>query len=83
MNLKIGDNPKLLKKIITNKKSGMNWFFVLLIVTIVEVHVLIFDVCVSKWCYNCKNFAHKMFLNSFILVCQLMQFSDIATIQKY
>ncbi len=38
--------------------------FLLIIVTIVEVHVLILDVCVSKWCYCFKGFVHKMFLNA-------------------
>ncbi len=56
-------------------------FFVLLIVTIVEVHVLIFDVCVYKKYRNSKGFVNKIILNSFIIVCQLKLYSNFTSIK--
>ncbi len=56
-------------------------FFFLLIVTIVEVHVLIFDVCVSKCCFSSNGFVHKMFLHFFIIACHML-YSNITTMKK-
>ncbi len=45
----------------------------LLIVTIVEVHQLILDVCVYKRNSSSKEFVYKIILNSFIKVCAVSQ----------